>query len=185
MLIVQLVCGDVPRPRLFFDLGSPYAYLSVSRLRDVELVPVLLGGLFARRGWGSWSATPSRDEHVAEVERRAAAYGLPPVVWPAGWPADGLAAMRAATWAARRGTLHAFAREVFRLEFEQGADISDVAVLAEAAGVTEDELRAAVADPGVKAQLRASTAAAWESGVRGVPTLVRASGEVLYGDDAF
>jgi 2-hydroxychromene-2-carboxylate isomerase len=172
------------RPALYLDLGSPYAYLAFSRLRgDVDLVPVLLGAIFARRGHGSWSQTPSRAENVAEVERRAAAYGLPPLVWPPGWPADGLPAMRAATWAAQRGTLDAFAAELFRRQFAEGADIADPAVLAAAAGVEQAELLAAVADPVVKSALRETTDAAWDAGVRGVPTLRTPAGDLRYGDD--
>lgn len=172
------------RPRLFFDLGSPYAYLTVMRLRgEVELVPVLLGGIFVLRGSGSWSQTVDRDANIAEVERRAATYGLPAVVWPEGWPNDGLTAMRAATWMLREGRLEEYAVEVFRREFTEGADISDPAVLAAAAGVPVDDLLAAVADPEIKAQLRATTDDAWEAGVRGVPTLISPEGTITYGDD--
>jgi 2-hydroxychromene-2-carboxylate isomerase len=67
---------------LFYDLGSPYGYLAVARAPavlggDPELVPVLLGAIFAERGHGSWSQTDSRAENVTEVERRAREYGLP------------------------------------------------------------------------------------------------------------
>jgi len=93
-------------PLLFYDLGSPYAYLAVERAAHVlgappDLRPVLLGAIFAARGHGSWSATPQRDAGMAEVERRAAAYGLPPLRWPGDWPPNTLAAMRAAVWADR------------------------------------------------------------------------------------
>ncbi|HKP88647.1 MAG TPA: hypothetical protein VJT75_01615, partial [Thermoleophilaceae bacterium] len=84
---------------LFYDLGSPYGYLAVARAPavlggDVELVPVLLGAIFAERGHGSWSQTGARAANVAEVERRAREYGLPPVAWPPGWPPNTLHAMR-------------------------------------------------------------------------------------------
>ena len=110
------------RPVLYVDLGSPYAYLAVERApallgAEPELRPVLLGAIFARRGSGSWSATPERAARVADLEARAARAGLPPFAWPPGWPADGLAAMRAATWAAMQGRTTAFARSAFRLQF--------------------------------------------------------------------
>jgi 2-hydroxychromene-2-carboxylate isomerase len=93
---------------LYYDLGSPYAYLAVQHAERVigsapELRPVLLGAIFAARGHGSWAHTDTRAESVAEVERRAAAYGLPPVRWPAGWPPNTLQAMRAAVGAGRAG----------------------------------------------------------------------------------
>src|SRR6185312_4320441 len=126
-------------PALYYDLGSPYAYLAVERAERVlgrapELRPVLLGAIFAARGHGSWSQTPRRAEGIAEVERRAAAYGLPPVRWPDGWPPNTLPAMRAAVWAGREGRGAAFARAAFRRAFVAGADLEDVALLAAVAG---------------------------------------------------
>jgi 2-hydroxychromene-2-carboxylate isomerase len=182
---------DLTSPlELFYDLGSPYAYLAVERAERVlgvepVLRPVLLGAIFAARGHGSWSQTEARAEGIAEVERRAAAYGLPPVRWPPGWPPDTLAAMRAAVWAERRGRGAPFARAAFRRAFAAGEDLADIAVLAAAAadaGLPAGDVAAAIADPAVKDDLRARTGAALALGVRGVPTL-RAGGRLLYGDD--
>jgi 2-hydroxychromene-2-carboxylate isomerase len=180
----------VTRPELFYDLGSPYAYLAVERAERVlgvapVLRPVLLGAIFAARGHGSWSQTPARADGQAEIERRAVAYGLPPVRWPPGWPPNTLHAMRAAVWAERRGRADAFARAAFRRAFAAGADLADLAVLAEigaSVGLPADELEAAIADPAVKDELRARTDAAFALGVRGVPTL-RVGRELFYGDD--
>ena len=177
-------------PELFYDLGSPYAYLAVERAERVLgvaplLRPVLLGAIFAARGHGSWSQTPARADGIAEVERRAAAYGLPPVRWPPGWPPNTLRAMRAAVWAEQRGHGPAFARAAFRRAFADGADLADLGVLAEVAasvGLPADDLDAAIADPAVKDDLRARTEAALALGVRGVPTL-RLAGRLHYGDD--
>src|SRR5205085_9663745 len=93
---------------LYFDLGSPYAYLAVERAGGVlghepELQPVLLGAIFAARGHGSWAHTEQRAAGEAEIERRAAAYGLPPIAWPPDWPSPPLAAMRAAVIAQQEG----------------------------------------------------------------------------------
>jgi 2-hydroxychromene-2-carboxylate isomerase len=175
---------------LCFDLGSPYAWLAAERAgsvlgEDPELEPVFLGGIFKQRGFGSWADTPERAENVAEVERRAAAYGLPPVRWPPGWPPNTLAAMRAATWAKREGRGREFALAAFRTAFVDGRSLAEPAALeaaAAAAGLAADDVPGAVRDPAVKEALRAATDAAWARGVRGVPTLV-AGGELYYGDD--
>jgi 2-hydroxychromene-2-carboxylate isomerase len=179
-----------PAPLLYFDLGSPYAYLAVERAAGVlgvapELQPVLLGAIFARRGFGSWAATPARDSRIAEIEARAARYGLPPLHWPHGWPVDGLRAMRAATWAKQRGAVEPFARAVFRSEFGEGADISEETVLLDCAdrvdldaGQLADELDGA----GLKLSLREATEDAWQAGVRGAPAL-RIGETVFYGDE--
>jgi 2-hydroxychromene-2-carboxylate isomerase len=176
---------------LYYDLGSPYAYLAVERAERVlgaapELRPVLLGAIFAARGHGSWAHTSARAENVAEIERRAAAYGLQPVRWPPGWPPNTLAAMRAAVWARRSGRGDPFAHAAFHRAFAAGDDLADVGVLAEVAasvGLPGDELEAAIAAPDVKDELRERTDAALALGVRGVPTIAL-DGRLLFGDDA-
>ena len=177
-------------PTLFFDLASPYAYLAVERARSVfggpvELQPILLGAIFKRRGWGSWALTDDRGAGMAEVERRAGQYGLPAIVWPPDWPANSLAADRAAIWAGQRGDLEPFVRTVFRHQFTRGVDIGQLDVLRQAAaeaGLDPDELVAATQDPEIKEALREATDGAWELGVQGVPS-VRVDGQVFYGDD--
>ena len=175
---------------LYFDLGSPYAHLAVARAERVlgrppVLRPVLLGAIFAARGFGSWSQSAQREGRIAELEARATRYGLPPFSWPPGWPLDGLAAMRACVWAEERGALDRFVHAAFAHEFGRGEDISEVAILtaiASEVGLSGDELEAAVASGPVKARLRELTEQAWERGVRGIPTV--AVGETLiYGDD--
>ncbi|MBA2524099.1 MAG: hypothetical protein H0V25_12345, partial [Solirubrobacterales bacterium] len=92
----------------YFDLGSPYAYMSAERISrlfaDAELPqpewqPILLGGLFARFGRESWADGPGREEGMREVERRAGEQHLQPIRWPDPWPGDMLHAMRVATYA--------------------------------------------------------------------------------------
>jgi 2-hydroxychromene-2-carboxylate isomerase len=178
------------RPVLYFDLGSPYAYLAVMRAADVlgsppELEPVLLGAIFQMRGWGSWSKTRERASRIADIEARARSRGLAPMHWPPGWPGNGLAAMRAATWAKREGALEAFAAAVFRRQFADGEDIADLNMLAACAAeaaLDPAALPAAIADQTIKDELRRATDAAWAAGVRGIPTL-RLGEQVFYGDD--
>ena len=174
--------------KLYYDLASPYAYLAVSRAAAVlgeqpELKPVLVGAIFQGRGRGSWALTDQRDAGEAEVERRAAAYGLPALVWPRGWPLNSLGPMRAAVWAERQGKGPAFARAVFEREFAHGEDISDVVLLDEIGrSVGVDGIREAIADPEIKRALREATEQAWQRGVQGVPTL-EAGRRLYFGDD--
>jgi len=175
---------------VFFDLGSPYSYLTVERAAGIlgaepELAPVLAGAIFAARGRGSWFSTAERDANVAEIERRARACGLPDLAWPPEEPPHTLDAMRAAVWAGRQGRLREFARAAFRAAFAEGRDLRDRDALraaAEAAGLPAGDLDAALADPAVKAELRERTDAAWALGVRGVPTIA-VDGELFFGDD--
>jgi len=124
---------------------------------------------------------------MAEVERRAAAYGLPPVRWPEPWPGNMLLAMRAATAAAQISpdAGRAFLLSAVRLGFRDGRDLSDPAAVtdaAAAAGLDGDALLAAAVTPVVKAALRERTDEAIALGVRGVPSVV-VDGEAFWGDD--
>jgi 2-hydroxychromene-2-carboxylate isomerase len=179
-----------PDPVLYIDLGSPYAYLAFERApsvlgADTELEPVLLGAIFARRGFGSWSQTPAREGRIAELEERARRYGLPAFRWPPGWPANGLGAMRCAMWAKQEGALEAFARAVFREQFVNGGDISQSELLLECAGragLNPLDAARAIEAPRIKLALREASDAAWDAGVRGVPS-VRVGESIFYGDD--
>ena len=181
---------STPAPQLYFDLGSPYAYLALERAesvlgRPVALEPVLVGAIFGWRGHGSWALTDERAAGMAEIERRADRYGLPPMDWPPDWPANALSAMRCAVWAARRRRLEPFAREVGRRQWTEAANISDPDVLAACAaavGLDAAEMLEAIRAPELKEQLRGLTERAWEAGVRGVPTL-RVGERLFFGDD--
>jgi 2-hydroxychromene-2-carboxylate isomerase len=89
------------------------------------------------------------------------------------------------SWSATLERSARIARSAFRLQFAGGADLADVAVLevaARDAGLDAAALRPAIADPAVKQRLRDATQAAWDAGVRGIPTLA-VGGELYYGDD--
>jgi 2-hydroxychromene-2-carboxylate isomerase len=181
-------------PVFYFDLGSPYAYLAAERisglfaeagLEQPEWQPILLGGLFQRFGRDSWANGPDRAEGMGEVERRAAEYGLPPLVWPEPWPGNTLVAMRAATFAKQTGRTVSFALAGFRQAFAAGRDLSEpdnVAIAAAACELHPKALDKAVSTDGVKNALREATDRAAELGVIGVPSLV-VGGEVFWGDD--
>lgn len=178
----------------YFDLGSPYAYLSAERisglfteagLEQPEWQPILLGGLFKRFGRDSWANGPGREEGMAEVERRASAYGLPPIAWPDPWPGNMLAAMRVATFAKQTGRTVSFALAAFRQAFAAGRDLSqpdNVTIAAAACELHPRALLKAVETAAVKDALREATDDAAELGVIGVPSLL-VDGEVFWGDD--
>ena len=178
----------------YYDLGSPYAYLAAERisglfteaeLEQPEWQPILLGGLFQRFGRGSWAETPARAEGMAEIERRAAAYGLPQVVWPDPWPGDGLFAMRVATFAKQTGRTVSFALAGFRQAFAAGKDLGDpenVLVAGAACELHPRALLKAVETDVVKGALREATDRAGDLGVEGVPAVVVGE-EVFWGDD--
>ena len=175
---------------LYVDPQSPYAWLAHARAAGVlgvvpGLRPMVLGPVFARRGWGSWGRTEQREAGQREIERRAAAYGLGLLRWPEGWPYDSLRPSRALTWAHGQGCGDAFFTALGAAMFTRGEDPTDASVLSAAAadaGLDAGELEAAIATPAVKAALRDATDVAWERGVRGVPTFA-VNGTLVFGDD--
>jgi len=172
------------RATFYYDLGSPYAYLSAERisglfaeaeLEQPEWQPVLLGGLFARFDRGSWSETPGRAEGMAEIERRAAKYGLPPLAWPEPWPANTLVAMRAAAFAKQTGRTVAFSLAAFRQAFAAGRDLTDADNVLIAGAACELHPRALLQGIELRsthAELEAGTALARDHGVTQLPALI-------------
>jgi 2-hydroxychromene-2-carboxylate isomerase len=182
------------RAEFFFDLGSPYAYLAAERVNGLFAEacgeppvwePVLLGGLFKRFGRDSWANGPGRAEGIAEVERRAGEYGLPPLRWPDPFPGNTLYAMRIATYAKQIGRAVSFSLAAFRQAFAAGRDLSDpdnVIVAAAAAEMHPRAVEAAAASDSTKSALRDATERGGDLGVRGVPSVV-VGGRVFWGDD--
>ena len=182
------------RATFFYDLGSPYAYLAAERVNAVfaeadaevpEWQPVLLGGLFKRFGRDSWANGPGREQGLREVERRASAYGLPPIAWPEPFPGNSLYAMRVATFAKEIGRTVAFSLAAFRQAYAAGRDLTEadnVMVAAAAAEMHPRAIEVAVGRDAVKSSLKRATERAGDLGVRGVPSVL-VDGEVHWGDD--
>ncbi len=178
------------QPIFYYDLGSPYAYLTAERINHVLGVvpvwqPILLGGIWQKTGGDSWARTDARAEGIAEIERRAGAHGIQPIRWPDPWPTNTLTAMRVATYAQQGGRAVAFSLAAFRQAFAAGRDLSDPDNVLIAAAACELHPRAvlkAVGMQSVKDRLRAATDDAYARGVRGVPT-VAVGDELFYGDD--
>lgn len=176
----------------YFDLGSPYGYLAAERLsaiigEPVEWKPVLLGALFKLTGRSSWALGDYRRRQagMAEIERRARTYKLPPIRWPEPFPANTLLAMRATTFAFATGRGQEFVFQAYRDAFQRAVDLSRLPHVLETgrrAGIDPGELEAATRDPEIKARLREATDRAYELGVFGVPTIAIADA-LFWGDD--
>ena len=172
-----------------YDVMSPFAYLSAERIDRVlpqpaVWQPVLLGGLFRLTGRSSWALGDHerRGRGMADIERRAERYGLPPLRWPDPWPTSSLGAMRMAIHARREGREREYASAAFHHAFVDGLDLGEIGhalAAAEAAGLDPRETERAIADSAVKEELRAATEAAHARGIFGVPTV--AVGGELFG----
>lgn len=182
-------------PALFrFDFNSPYAYLAASRVDDVlggsDVVrwqPIAFAFLLTAQGREPWSLhEPSRSEGRRECERRAEAYGLPPMAWPPGWPVGSytLLPLRAALVAEAAGRLRAFCAAAFARNFVAGTGLADEAAVLEVCEEAGVDLAAVREGAGgwAKERLREVTEAAIAEGVHGVPT-VTIGGTHVWGDD--
>jgi 2-hydroxychromene-2-carboxylate isomerase len=180
----------VERPTFYYDLGSPYSWLTAERIHQVlpetaVWQPILLGGIWQQTGGSSWGRTDKRDEGMREVERRAQLYGLLPVRWPDGWPNNTLKAMRAAIFAQQTGRTVAFSLAAFRQAFAAAKDLEDldnVLIAAAACELHPNAVLKGIELQSTKDRLREATQEAYDRGVRGVPS-VAVGDQVFWGDD--
>jgi 2-hydroxychromene-2-carboxylate isomerase len=179
----------VAAPVFYYDISSVYAWMAAERidgvLPEARWRPIYLPGLRKLNGRTSWFLGDEREARMAEIEERAARYGLPPVRWPQAWPQAPAQLNRAATVAANAGRAAQFAVPAFRAYYAEGLDPSapdQLERLLAGAGLDPGEALAAADGEEVKDQLRAATDEAHAAGVPGVPTVVT-GGEAYWGDD--
>lgn len=184
--------GVLPAPVFYYDLTSPYAYLAAFRVDDVlpvrpEWRPIAFGVIVQRLGKVPWSFAVDRRPSFAEIASRAAERGLPPIVYPEGWPREtySVLPLRAALLASDPEQRRAVSRELYRTAFVDGRHLADVEAVLDAAaraGMDRETVRGGIERPEIKDRLRADTETALEQGVSGVPT-VQVGGELFWGDD--
>lgn len=176
----------------YYDVSSPYAYLAAKRMAEhlpaAEWRPIAFGFLLRETGRVPWSLRDdTRDAGIAVVERCAAERGLPPVKWPAGWPAESYSVtpLRALYFAEEAGLLKELTLALYDKMFVEGVPLNDVETVIDAGvsvGLDRDEMRANLDREAIKQRLKAETDAAIARGVVGVPTI--AIGDTLFwGDD--
>jgi 2-hydroxychromene-2-carboxylate isomerase len=169
----------------YYDLASPDAYLAAERVVGVlgivpEFIPVRIGSV------GGFRCAEEEEIYRADVEQRAAAYGLMPVRWPAELPADTEWAMLVATYAKQTGRVVAYSMAAFRQAFAAGRDLGErdwVLVAAAAAEMHPSAVKKSAELRGTRRRLDEATAAARAAGVLDVPA-VRVGDRVFHGDRA-
>jgi 2-hydroxychromene-2-carboxylate isomerase len=180
----------VPTLRVYFDYGSPYAYLAWQRIMhvhperyrgvDVQWIPASAGHLFKRDGSKSNVTMPNQKRHLLDdVTRWAEVYGVPFAPPPDGSPGEmpvySVDALRLHFVVADQGAdpARVWMDTVFHAYFRDGRDISDRAVLASL--LDQAGLDASVSDverTEVKTRLVTTTDAAYRAGAPGVPFMV-------------
>src|SRR3712207_2310643 len=116
------------RVEFYFDLVSPYSYLSYERVGQIcekhraELVlrPMLLGAVHKAVGLQAPIHVKSKGRYqLRDIERWAEYYGLP-MEFPDPFPFRTLKTMRAAVALKGEGDLEPFTREAFGFYWEEG-----------------------------------------------------------------
>lgn len=180
----------------FFDVSSPYTYLSASRIDsvveqagyEVEWKPFLLGGVFKATGNDLPAALPPRAAFMfKDLNRLADHYGVE-FNFPADtFPLNSLLAQRVLTalYGEDQAAMKRLAREFFSQYWVHGVDLSKPEAVAETAdkvGLDGADLVERASDPTVKDALRELTDDAVARGAFGAPTFFH-DGEIYFGND--
>ena len=181
----------------WYEFGSTYSYLSVSRIEDLARaaeIPVswrafLLGPIFKEQGWSDspFNIHPAKGRYMwRDMERLCAGYGIP-FARPSRFPRNGLLAARIACLARAEAEhwLPEFVRAVFRANFAEDREIGDVLEIRsilDSLDLPGEELIGRAQTPENKQRLRDETEQAMEIGIFGAPSFV-AGGELFWGND--
>ncbi|MCA1826967.1 MAG: 2-hydroxychromene-2-carboxylate isomerase [Myxococcales bacterium] len=180
--------------QFWFDFASTYSYVAALRIEEacasagvtVEYKPFLLGPIFTEQLGikdSPFNAFPVRGRYMwRDLERLCEKYDLP---WrrPSVFPRNSVLAARVACCAG--AAIAPLARAIFKANFAEDQDISDVNVIrALVEGIGGDGAQALelAASADVKAQLRANTNEAQRLGIFGAPDFI-AAGELFFGQD--
>jgi 2-hydroxychromene-2-carboxylate isomerase len=171
----------------YFDFVSPFAWLQWPQVkalageRAVALRPILFAGVLDRVGQKGPAEIPAKREFIyRHVLWRARQAGYP-LRFPPRHPFNPLTALRLSIAA---GSDVRAVEAIFDWIWGQGREgdtVEALAPVAERLGIADPA--AAVADPAVKARLKANFDAAMAEGVFGVPTLA-IDGRLFWGSDA-
>jgi 2-hydroxychromene-2-carboxylate isomerase len=175
----------------FFDVGSPAAYIAYTQLPtlgcEVQLKPMLLGGVFQATGNHSPTTVPAKGAYMMDdLGRYAKRYGVAFNNNPH-FPINTLMLMRGAVGLQMReeAKLAAYLDAMFRAIWVDAKDMNDPATVGgvlHAAGFNPAEVLALTQDPAVKDRLKAITQDAIDRGAFGAPTFF-VNGQMFWGQD--
>jgi 2-hydroxychromene-2-carboxylate isomerase len=183
----------------FFDCSSPWTWLAFRNLQpmarelgvEVRWRPVLVGGIFNAVNPSVYEfrerGVPAKQAYLRKDLRDwARQAGLTIRFPPAVFPVNSVKAMRGCLLLEAEDRLLPFAEAVFEAYWSHDLDISQDAVLAElCARVGGDPARflEGIAQPGIKAALKANTDEVIARGGFGSPTIFVGGDDMYFGND--
>lgn len=178
----------------FYDFSSPYTYLAWTQLGPLmkrtgaTLVnrPMLLGGVFKLTDNTMPARVMNKASYMAkDLKDWQDAYGVEFSFTPH-FPLNTLKAMRGAIAAQEKGIHDAYAARLWRAAWVEGANLTELdvlAALAAEAGFPRDEFVAALENPAIKQKLIDATGEAAERGAFGAPTFYVNKDDMYWGND--
>ena len=183
----------------FFDCSSPWTWLAFHNMQplaaelgvSVRWRPILVGGVFNSVNPGVYElrshGPPAKLAYMTkDLQDWARLAGLTIHFPPTVFPVNSVKAMRGCLHLEAAGLLVPFAAAVFAAYWTHDQDISQDAVLADICrgiGVDAAELLAAIAQPAIKAQLKANTDELIARGGFGSPTIFVGGDDMYFGND--
>ncbi|MCB9686692.1 MAG: 2-hydroxychromene-2-carboxylate isomerase [Alphaproteobacteria bacterium] len=177
---------------LYFDLSSPYSYMAATQLpaiaqrhgATIRWKPMVLMAVFDAAGNRMPASSPTKARWMLrDLKRWSDRYGVP-FRLNSRFPLNTIPAMRLVLVGERHGRSQEVALEAFRRMWVEDVDINtpdQLAGIARAAGLP-DGAEAEVADPEIKAALKASTDEAIARDVFGAPAIF-VGDQLFFGND--
>jgi 2-hydroxychromene-2-carboxylate isomerase len=175
----------------YFDYRSPYSFLALSQLRQMDvgivLRPFEIGALMKLVGNVPTSLTcASKNRYVmTDLSRWSTHYGVPLNRHPQGSELDAGRLLRATLVARQLGAMPAAVKAIFNAFWSTPAPLAtatEVAALLGAEGLDAKTLESRMDDPAAHVLLEEATAEAAARGVFGAPTMF-VGDEMFFGND--
>ena len=163
-----------------FDFGSPYSYLAYNNLNsireaggEVNIMPVLLGGIFKATGNQPPAAVQKKGEYMfKDINRWSKKLGIPFKMNPY-FPILTVPHMRGAVLAQRENILEKYMQVMFEAIWVKAMNLNDQEILtniAEKSGIDPNQFAEEISSDEIKNKLRENTEFAISKGAFGVPT---------------
>jgi len=183
----------------FFDCSSPWTWLAFHNIQPlarelgitIRWRPVLVGGIFNAVNPSVYEfrergVKPKQDYLKKDLQDWARQAGLTLKFPPTVFPVNSVKAMRGCIVLEPEGKLVPFATAVFEAYWSRDEDISQDAVLAglcERVGVEPRRFFERIAQPQIKARLKANTDEVIARGGFGSPTIFVDGDDMYFGND--